>query len=98
MSDRLTLRTRIADATDGKGRGRWAPDPGCMEGGVMPPRSLLGIMLVANLCSAAVAILVAVVLRLDRLVAVSKIVVSACGIGFSVVVAVTLLLRGSQRR
>jgi hypothetical protein len=55
-------------------------------------------MLVANLCSAAVAILVAVVLRLDRLVAVSKIVVSACGIGFSVVVAVTLLLRGSQRR
>jgi hypothetical protein len=92
MSDRLTLRTRIADATDGKGRGRW------VKGGVMRPRSLLGIMLVANLCSAAVAILVAVVLRLDRLVAVSKIVVSACGIGFSVVVAVTLLLTGSQRR
>ena len=64
----------------------------------MPPRSLLGIMLVANLCGAAVAILVAVVLRLDRLLAVSNIVVSACGIGFSVVVAVTLLLTGSQRR
>jgi hypothetical protein len=73
----------------------------------MPPRSILWGMLVANLCGVAVAILVAVVLSLDQpggLLALTraevawKIVVPAVVVGFSVVVAVTLLLARGLRR